>query len=562
MFVEQLFATIRAVQASFEDLGTPLADVTFCVLDLETTGGSAADGGITEIGAVQYRSGEALGTFRTFVNPGHAIPRQITMLTGITEAMVAAAPPADSVLPTFLEFLGDAVIVGHNVRYDLGYLNGALLRSGRPSLPNRFVDTLGLARRLVRDEVPNCRLGTLADRLRLAHRPSHRALDDALATADLLHFLLERAGRLGVCGLDDLLALPTMAGSPQAAKLRLTDRLPRSPGVYLFRDGAGRALYVGKATNLRARVRSYFSTDDRRKTGALLREVTRIDHVVCPSPLEAAVLEVRLIHRLEPRYNRQATTWRRYAYLKLTAERFPRLSIVKTVRDDGALYLGPLPSHRAARTVAEAIETAVPLRRCTSAPGRTARTGPCAPAQLGVAACPCAATTSEADYADIVASLRRGLTEDPSLLLGPLELKMRTLAAQERFEEAAQMRDRADALAGALRRQRRFDALRSAGRVVVELGDRSRAELDHGRLARAWTLDRQGITPLALPLDLDPGAPDGPAAPGLPLPKAMADELSCIAAWLDKEAPRLRVVHADRGLESPYPALPSFRAAR
>lgn len=562
LFVEHSFVRVARVQASFEDLGMPLADVTFCVLDLETTGGTAADGGITEIGAVRYRSGEALGTFRTFVNPGHAIPRQITMLTGITESMVATAPPADSVLPTFLEFLGDAVVVGHNVRYDLGYLNGALLRSGRATLPNRVVDTLGLARRLVRDEVPNCRLGTLAERLRLPRRPSHRALDDALATADLLHLLLERAGRLGVCGLDDLLALPTMAGNAQATKLRLTDRLPRSPGVYMFRDAAGRALYVGKATNLRARVRSYFSTDERRKTGALLREVARIDHVLCPSPLEAAVLEVRLIHRLEPRFNRQATTWRRYAYLKLTSERFPRLSVVKTVRDDGALYIGPLPSHRAARTVADAIETAIPLRRCSATPGRVPRSGPCAPAQLGVAACPCAATTSETEYAEVVARLRRGLTDEPSLLLGPLEAKMRSLASQERFEEASQMRDRAEALAQALRRQRRFDALRRAGRVVVELGDRSRAELDHGRLARAWTLDRGGITPVALPLDLDPGAPDGPADVDVPLPKAMADELSCIVAWLDKEAPRLRVLHADHGLESPYPALPSFRPSR
>ena len=130
------------MQASFDDLGTPLHRVTFVVVDLETTGGSAADGGITEIGAVKLQGGLTLGTFCTFVNPGCAIPRQITMLTGITQAMVAPAPPPDAVLPTFLEFLGDAVIVGHNVRYDLGYLNGALERSGRPKLTNRSIDTL------------------------------------------------------------------------------------------------------------------------------------------------------------------------------------------------------------------------------------------------------------------------------------------------------------------------------------------------------------------------------------------------------------------------------------
>jgi DNA polymerase-3 subunit epsilon len=557
------------MQRSFDDLGTPLHEVTFCVLDLETTGGTAADGGITEIGAVRVRGGEVLGTFRTFVNPGHLIPRQITMLTGISQAMVHDAPPPDAVMPTFLEFLGDAVIVGHNVRYDLGYLNAAMERSGRPVLPNRVVDTLRLARRLLREEVPNCRLGTLADRLRLPHRPSHRALDDALATADLLHLLLERAAAFGVCGLEDLAQLPSMAAHPQAAKLRLTDRLPRKPGVYLFRDAGGRTLYVGKATDLRARVRSYFSSDDRRKVAQLLREVERIDHVVCPSPLEAAVLEVRLIHRLEPRFNRQSTTWRRYAYLKLTQEAFPRLSVVKAIRDDGALYLGPLPSSKAAKRVAEAIETAVPLRRCTIAPTGakgTMRTGPCAPAQLGVATCPCAGAITEAAYAELVATVRRGLLEEPALLLGPLEAKMHALAAAERFEEAAEVRDRAAALAGALRRQQRLDALRRAGRVVVEVDGRSRAELLRGRLQRTWTLTKQGITAVPLPLDLDPAAPDtlsaplpGDAtAPGAPLPKALADELSCVAQWFDRQAHRIRILEAEGALTPAGPPLPSF----
>lgn len=549
------------MQRSFEDLGTPLREVTFCVLDIETTGGTAADGGITEIGVVKVCGGTQHGTFQTFVNPGHRIPRQITVLTGITEKMVADAPPPDAVLPAFLEFLGDAVIVGHNVRYDLGYLNAALERSGRERLANRVLDTLGLARRLVRDEVPNCRLGTLASRFRLPHQPSHRALDDALATADLLHLLIERAAAFGVCGLEDLHQLPKLAGHPQAAKLRLTDHLPRAPGVYLFRDGGGRTLYVGKATDLRSRVRSYFSGDERRKVGQLLREVERIDHVVCPSPLEAAVLEVRLIHRLEPRFNRQAKTWRRYAYLKLTAEAYPRLSVVRAIRDDGALYLGPLSSSKAAKRVAEAIETAVPIRRCTATPGRgPARTGPCAPAQLGVSTCPCSGAIGEQEYAALVDTVRRGLRSEPALLLGPLEARMHALAAEERFEEAADVRDRAAALAGALRRQHRLDTLRRAGRVVVEVDGRSRTELRQGRLVRAWTVSRHGIEAMPLPLDLDPAAPDHVEAHvTAPLPKALADELACVAQWLDRQGHRITIVQADADPRAAGPPLPSFQ---
>ena len=123
-------AVALALQRSFDDMGQPLAEVTFCVLDLETTGASPASCAITEIGAVKLRGGECLGTFQTLVNPGVAIPPAITVLTGITEAMVLPAPTIERVLPTFLEFAGDAVVVGHNVRFDMGFLRAALDRAG------------------------------------------------------------------------------------------------------------------------------------------------------------------------------------------------------------------------------------------------------------------------------------------------------------------------------------------------------------------------------------------------------------------------------------------------
>ena len=532
------------MQRSFDDLGVPLSETTFCVVDVETTGGSALDGAITEVGAVKLRGGECLGTLQTLVNPGMAIPPEITVLTGITEAMVVPAPRIDEVLPSFLEFLGDAVLVGHNVRYDIGFLNAALARAGRPRLSNQFVDTCALARRLVRDEVPDCRLGTLASRLRLGHRPTHRALDDALATGDLLHVLLERAGSLGVLGLDDLLQLPTLKGTAELNKLRLTSRLPRRPGVYLFRGRGGRVLYVGKAANLRARVRSYFSTEQRRKVTQLLREMESVDHVVCAGPLEASVLEVRLIHQHMPPFNRRSKTWRRYAYLKLILdERFPRLSVVRKVRaNDGALYLGPLPSAAAARLLAEAIETAVPIRRCTAKPPRQGRAAPCAPAQLGVSLCPCAGQVSEAEYGAVIQRLVRGLTVEPALLLDPLAERMNALAGAERFEEAADTRDRAAALARALIRQRRLESLRRSGRVEVEDPDGRRVVLAAGRLIDG-PLFATGC--------------DGTAESG-PLPRELADEVSCVAAWLDAEAARLRLVACDGELASPLPRVPTY----
>ncbi|MEZ5244448.1 MAG: DEDD exonuclease domain-containing protein [Acidimicrobiales bacterium] len=545
-------------QRSFDDLGTALHEVTFVVIDLETTGGSATDCAITEVGAVKLKGGECLGTYQTLVDPGCAIPPQITMITGITEAMVMRAPRMEAVMPSLLEFIGDAVIVGHNIRFDLGFLNAALEQQGRPRLAHRSIDTLALARRLLRDEVPNCKLGTLADRLRLSHAPSHRALDDALATGDLLHHLLERVGSLGVTGLDDLLVLPKLAGSAQARKLPLTDGLPREPGVYLFVDARGEILYVGKAANLRSRVRSYFSTDERRKVGQLLRETARIDHHVCRNGLEAAVLELRLIHRHLPRYNRQGTKSSTYPYVKLTLdERYPRLSVVRVVKDDGGLYLGPVSSTKRAKRIIEAIESAAPIRRCTARSSSALSRPTCAPAQIGVAACPCSGAISDDDYARVVDDLVDTLTRDPARLLAPLGERIEMLARDERYEEAADVRDRAEALAGALRRTRRFDLLRRAGDVRVSIGD-AWVELHHGLLTACGAEGETGsLWGDGLAVDPPTASSSGPGR--LPVPgRDEADELLTIAAWLDRNAAKIRLDHVSGVLVEPLPRIPSY----
>ncbi len=189
------------------DLGAALFDVCFAVVDVETTGGSPATAALTEIAAAKYRGGECLGEFQTLVDPGCDVPPLITLLTGITDDMVRGAPAVSSVLPSLLEFLHGTVVVGHNVGFDLSFLDAALVGGGYEPLANASVDTLALARRLVRPDVPNCKLRTLASALRLEHLPSHRALDDVRATADLLHRLIEHATGYGVFVLGDLVDL-------------------------------------------------------------------------------------------------------------------------------------------------------------------------------------------------------------------------------------------------------------------------------------------------------------------------------------------------------------------
>jgi DNA polymerase-3 subunit epsilon len=179
------------------DPATPLREVTFCVVDLETTGGSPATSAITEIGAVRYRGGELLGTYQTLVDPGVAIPRFITHLTGIDEVAVAQAPMIEAVLPSLMEFLDGGVFVAHNARFDFSFLNAALERAGYERLAPLPVCTAKLAKRVVWPDVPNVRLDTLAQYFRSPIRPTHRALPDAEACAEVLHGLLDLGAAWG-----------------------------------------------------------------------------------------------------------------------------------------------------------------------------------------------------------------------------------------------------------------------------------------------------------------------------------------------------------------------------
>jgi DNA polymerase-3 subunit epsilon len=539
-----------AIQQTFDDMGAPLFQVPFCVLDLETTGGSPANCAITEIGAVKFLGGEEIGSFQTLVNPGTPIPPFITILTGITQSMVIEAPRIEEALPAFLEFIGDAVIVGHNVRFDLSFLNADSLRLGYGRLPNRSVDTYALARRLIRGEVRNLKLQTLAGYFRSPTVPTHRALEDARATAWVLHGLFERAGTLGVTALEDLLQLPTARGSVHYEKIRLADALPRRPGVYLFKDRNGGVFYIGKAKNLRTRVRSYFYGDTRRTVSNMLKELDTVDHRVCASELEAEITEIRLIHAHRPRYNRRSKPPKASHFVKLTREKYPRLSLVRTLKEDGLVYLGPFRNRRSAELVMTALWDAVPIRRCTGRPGT--RTGECGFAQLGVAACPCDGSLSEAEYQPVVDRLIAGIDRDPQHLLDPLRLKMTELAVQQRFEEAGWVRDRYRALARSLERRRAWQTLNRAGMLWAECSVGEGAIIERGRLTVAWANhDRPAFYPTGTDLDA--------SWPAVPPSVQDAEEAHLVWQWLTRSGAVL--LDSSQPLHMPAIRIPELQLA-
>ncbi|QBR94602.1 DEDD exonuclease domain-containing protein [Nocardioides euryhalodurans] len=535
-------------QRSFDQLGRPLRDLTFCVVDLETTGGSAAGGSrITEVGAVKVRGGEVLGEFQTLVNPHTEIPAFIAVLTGITNSMVSDAPPIESVLPAFLEFAEGCVLVAHNAPFDVGFLRHFAEQQGRPWPTFEVVDTAVLARRVItRDDAPNCKLSSLARVFNASTTPNHRALSDARATVDVLHGLMERLGGLGVHTLEELQTFSAKVSAAQRRKRHLAEKLPHSPGVYLFRDDAARVLYIGTSRDLRTRVRSYFTASETRtRMGEMVGLASEVTGIECATPLEAEVRELRLIAEHKPRYNRRSRFPEKVHFIKLTREPWPRLSLVRRVADDEADYLGPFSSKKVAEKCLSALHDTFPVRQCSDRLARRPSKAACVLAEMGRCLSPCDGSVDDTTYAAVVRQLRDSLLRRPDEVVDAINERMASLAADERFEEAGVHRDRLAAFIRATARTQRLSALTRCPEVIA-----ARREDDgrwavhvvrHGRLAAAGVIP-SGTDAHAFVDALRLGAESVRPAPG-PVPAATAEETERILRWL--ESPGIRLVDVD-----------------
>jgi DNA polymerase-3 subunit epsilon len=518
------------------------------VVDLETTGGSAEAGSrITEIGAVKVRGGEVLSEFQTLVNPHAAIPPFIALLTGITDSMVADAPSIESALPAFLEFAAGTVLVAHNAPFDVGFLRHFATEQGRAWPPFEVLDTARLARRVVtRDDAPNCKLSSLAVTFNASTTPNHRALADARATVDVLHGLMERLGALGVHTLEELQTYSARVSTAQRRKRHLAESLPHEPGVYLFRDEQQRALYVGTSRDLRSRVRTYFTASETRsRMGEMVGLAQSVTGIVCATVLEAEVRELRLIAEHKPRYNRRSRFPEKVHFVKLTNEPWPRLSLVRRVADDGADYLGPFSSRKAAERCVAALHEAFPVRQCSGRLPLEPSRSPCVLAEMDRCLSPCDGSAEAVAYSSLVSRLRHTLLDDPTTVVEAVGVRMAGLSADSRFEEAGAHRDRLSAFVRASARTQRLVALTRCPEIVATRRDDdgrwSVHVVRHGRLAAAGVMP-PGSDAHRFMVELRAGAETVRPGPG-PLPAATAEESERILRWL--ESPKVRLVEVE-----------------
>src|SRR5919205_1432722 len=278
-----------------------LEEATYVVVDLETTGLRPGQSGICEIGAVRLRGFEVEAEFETLVDPGLPIAAGASAVTGLRNEQLRGAPRPAVAVQRFHAFAGDAVLVAHNARFDLAFLDRETERLTGSRLANPVVDTVSLARRLLAGRVPRASLAQLAHLAGTSVAPCHRALPDAQATAEVLLRLIGLAQERGARTVADLVTLAATRTRRVYDKRHLVHGAPPRPGVYVFRDENGQVLYVGRARDLRARLRSYFRSDRQRPAvEAALGAVERIEWTVYGSELEAALVELRTIRELRP----------------------------------------------------------------------------------------------------------------------------------------------------------------------------------------------------------------------------------------------------------------------
>lgn len=461
-------------QSTFDDLGRHLSATTFVIIDLETTGGSPGINAITEIGAQKVQGGKVIGEFQTLVNPGVPLPPFITVLTGITEKMLLPAPSINEVFPQLLEFLGsesETVLVAHNAAFDLGFLKAAASALGYTFPKYQSLDTVKIARQvLTKDEVRNYKLDTLSQFFKTETSPTHRALDDVRATVSVFHGLIERLGSFGIFTLEELREFSNRITKAQSAKRHLANNIPSAPGVYIFKDAKGAPLYVGKSKNLRSRVRTYFTAGETRKRIREMIALTEsIECIITPTALEAAVRELRLIQGAQPRYNRRSRFPERVAWIKLTDENFPRLTITKGAPKNPSGAIGPISGGLAIEEALAAIHEHLPLRQCK--PKITDRSmksaSPCILFEINKCGAPCIGNQSLANYNEIVAKFKYFLEVDFRPIAESSNLKMAELSLAEKFEEAIEVRDRYAHLVRAAARTERLKSITQIPEMIV-----------------------------------------------------------------------------------------------
>jgi len=421
---------------------TLLKEAEFCVLDVETTGLSARNNRVIEIGIVKVTNLKVVDKYTTLVNPGCDIPYFITQFTGIANRDVANSPGFNDVAEKIEEFIGNSVISGHNLSFDEGFLRYEFIRSGFEPLSNLNVCTLKLARKIF-PTLKSKSLASVTTHLGIKNRDSHRALSDAEATAQILIKLIKILSKeKEIKTLQQLIAYESsLVSSNLNLKLskEMSDSLyslPDAPGVYYFLNKKNETIYIGKAKSLKDRVRSYFASTATGKTRKIVRQAVKIKTEITNSELTALLLEAESIKLINPKHNSQLKKYGNKYFVRISkTHKYPKAEITTKFDFDGNDYFGLFISRKKAEVVLDIIDKTFSLRECSDKEFRKGKK--CFLADIERCTAPCV-KKSDPEYLDELEKVYEFLSGGNQSALDRMLFKMKDYAAKEIYEKAAE----------------------------------------------------------------------------------------------------------------------------
>ena len=421
---------------------TLLKEVEFSVLDVETTGLSARNNRVIEIGIVKIKNLKIVDKYTTLINPGCNIPYFITQFTGISNSDVAYSPSFYDTAEEIEEFIGNSIVSGHNLSFDEGFLSYEFIRNGFEPLSNLSVCTLKLSRKIF-PSLKSKSLGSVSEYLGVKNRDSHRALSDAEATAQILIKLIKKLSKEnGVKTVQQLLEFQSsVIPSNQIIKLPkdIHDSLyslPDTPGVYYFLNKKNEIIYIGKAKSLKDRVRSYFAATTVGKPKKIVKQAAKIKTEITNSELTALLLEAESIKLINPRHNRQLKKYGNKYFIRINkSNKYPKAEITTKFDFDGHDYFGLFISRRKAEVVLDIIDKTFALRECDEK--EFSKGKKCFLADIERCTAPCVKSINP-DYFDELEKVYEFLSGGNQSALNRMLNKMKDHAAKEKYEKAAE----------------------------------------------------------------------------------------------------------------------------
>ncbi|MFO7448199.1 MAG: exonuclease domain-containing protein [Ignavibacteriaceae bacterium] len=429
-------------------LSLTIDEAEFCIVDVETTGGSPRFGSIIEVGLVKVVNSKIVDRFHTLVNPGRDVPYYITSLTGITNDDVYNAPFFEEIADSVSQFISNDILTAHNLSFDKSFLRREFIYSGREEPENVSLCTLKIARRIY-PALRSKSLGSVCRHLSIINPQAHRALPDAEVTAHvLIKMLREIKEKHKINYIGELVKFQSVPKS-EAKQVKIKKKLgedvsslPDAPGIYCFLNSKNEIIYIGKAKSLKDRLKSYFSPTAPRKAKKIIKQASRLKIQITNSELTALLTEAEMIKVINPRHNTMLKRYGNKYFLRVTiGHPFPTIEISNYFDFDGNDYFGLFITKNKALSIFEMVQKTFALRECDDKEFGHGKK--CFLADIERCTAPCI-NNDKAAYVSELEKVYEFLYGKNQYALNRLINKMKEYSEKQKYEKAAEVKQLID----------------------------------------------------------------------------------------------------------------------